>query len=223
MNVGTSIQDLTGPVLAEAPTTMGLPFAHLNLRFNPFGELDLHLRADVAVVDLADWPKRLAAGRFAIQFLADCGRGKTTHLLALRRHFPDAAYVHVPEGVHRPDLPQSDPLFVDELQRVTRKLRSDLFRRGTGLAIGSHMDHRRQLERAGYEVITIRPDAYLTPHRLDSILSQRIVAARREAGPVPQIGSTKITQLLRQFGTNIRAMEYHLYDLFQTMTQVSEL
>jgi fumarate reductase flavoprotein subunit len=105
MNVGTSIQDLTGPVLAEAPTTMGLPFAHLNLRFNPFGELDLHLRADVAVVDLADWPKRLAAGRFAIQFLADCGRGKTTHLLALRRHFPDAAaagdwswYIGAPEA-----------------------------------------------------------------------------------------------------------------------------
>ena len=40
-------------VARRAPNDPGtLPFAHLNLRRNPFGEIDLSLWADLAVVDV---------------------------------------------------------------------------------------------------------------------------------------------------------------------------
>jgi len=67
---------------------IALPFAHLNLRRNPFGELDLSQRAALAVVDVDRFVRRLAQPGYAVQFTGDRGRGKTTHLLAILRHFP---------------------------------------------------------------------------------------------------------------------------------------
>ena len=63
--------------------TLNLPFAHLNLRFNPFGEATPEERAKLAVVDIERFAQRLCAPGFAVQFIGEHGRGKSTHLLAL--------------------------------------------------------------------------------------------------------------------------------------------
>ena len=75
-----------------------LPFAHLNLRRNPFGEFSVEERAQLAVVDLepaiAHLSSDVANGRGAVvQVLGEKGFGKTTHLLALYSRHPGASYV----------------------------------------------------------------------------------------------------------------------------------
>jgi len=56
----------------------GLPYANINLRFNPFGELNPDERQQLACVDVSGLAQYLSAPRTAVQFLADHGRGKTT-------------------------------------------------------------------------------------------------------------------------------------------------
>jgi hypothetical protein len=90
---------------AQAGAPGALPFAHLNLRRNPFGEFQPAQRAVLAVAEVERFVRRLAQPGYAVQFIGDQGRGKTTHLLAIMRHFPRAAYVHVGQG-QRPPIPQ---------------------------------------------------------------------------------------------------------------------
>ncbi len=128
---------------------MNLPFEHLNLCFNPFGELDEFERSDVAVVvdlDLDAVVERLRIPGHAVQFIGNQGRGKTTHLLALRRFFPDAPYVHVGDMEPIPYIPKENLLFLDESQRIPRRSRREIFHRCASFVIGSHCDHTRELQ-----------------------------------------------------------------------------
>lgn len=193
-----------------------LPFAHLNLRCNPFGEVELADRADLAVVDVEAYVDRLRQSNFAVQFIGEKGYGKTTHMLALLRHFPAAAYVHIGEG-ERPALPDSNPLFVDEIQRVPFRRRWRTFRRPAALVLGTHRDFQFELKAAGREVITVRPADALDCQRLLRILNRRIAWARRAAGPVPRVTSETAQELLGRYGSDVRAMEAALYDRFQEL------
>ena len=65
-----------------------LPYACINLRRNPFGDLDLAERAELAIVDVASIIARLDNPRYAVQFVGDKGCGKTTHLLAILQQVP---------------------------------------------------------------------------------------------------------------------------------------
>jgi len=121
------------PPRSIVPRPPGLPFAHLNLRRNPFGEVAAEERPALAVVDeaaLDGLAARLRAAldgdaRTTVQLLGEKGFGKTTHLLALRARFVGSPYRHVAEGERpAPDpaaLPQSKPFFLDESQRVPRR------------------------------------------------------------------------------------------------------
>ena len=76
----------------------GLPFAHLNLRFNPFEELTREERAVTAIVDLDELPELHSKDRVAVQFLGEHGRGKSTHLIALHKQFKDSLYTQIHIG-----------------------------------------------------------------------------------------------------------------------------
>ena len=141
---GETDRQPTSPLAPLPACPASLPFAHLNLRRNPFGELDLALWAELAVVEVDSLVPRLKRPGYAVQFMGPKGRGKTTHMLALVRQFPDARYVHVGEN-QRPPIPHSHPLFVDEIQRVPRWRRRRLFRRPVSLVIGTHEDFRSEL------------------------------------------------------------------------------
>jgi hypothetical protein len=69
-----------------------LAYSHLNLRRNPFGEVEFEDIASLAITQVEQYVERLRQPKYAVQFLGEQGRGKTTHLYALRDYFPQAPY-----------------------------------------------------------------------------------------------------------------------------------
>lgn len=189
---------------------LALPFVHLNLRYNPFGELDAGARARIAVVE----PLAVARGEI-LQLLGEAGRGKTTHLLALAHVLPGSVYEYVPEGECRFRARSFPPqgYLLDEAQRVRPRLLRWLFARAPRLFIASHADLSGLSSRP---VRTVRVGG-LGQAKLDAILRARIEAARRGPGPVPRVGAEAQQRLLDRFGDDLRAMQSHLYDLFQRL------
>ena len=192
----------------------GLAYAALNLRRNPFGELDLSQRAELAVVELEPYVRRLAEPGFALQLMGDKGRGKTTHLLAIGRRFRQAPYFRVPE-VGAVAIPEAPVILADEIQRLGRRQRCRLFHPGRSLALGTHEDFAGELRRAGFVVETVAVAASLDAARLAEIVNRRIEAARRGPGPVPEVSLDVARELLSQFGDDVRRIEWHLYDWIQ--------
>jgi hypothetical protein len=202
-----------------------LPFARLNLRRNPFGELELSSWAGLAVADVDRFVPRLRQPGYAVQFMGDKGRGKTTHLLAIRRRFPDAPYVHIGEDflVERPRIPRGHPLLVDEVQRLPRPKRRRLFRRPVSLVLGTHEDFRAELVEAGFDVATVQVGDALDGPRLCEILNRRVEAARRGPGRLPQVRIQTAHTLIDRFGDDLRAIQWHVYDLFQTLPGIQDV
>lgn len=204
---------------------IGLPFANLNLRRNPFGEPADEERADLAVVEcgLIDrLEQSLSDPGFAVQFMGDCGRGKSTHLHALRARFPGAPYLYFAEGEKPPPIPRASVLFLDETQRLPWHTRGRVFRWDVALVLGTHRDHSRELARAGRKVETVRLAGLTTP-TLRRIIERRIEWARRGPGPVPSLGPGSVARLHGRFNGDLLAIEDHLYDVFQTLTVPEEL
>ncbi|KAA5542752.1 hypothetical protein FYK55_14625 [Roseiconus nitratireducens] len=198
-----------------------------NLFRNPFGELTRAERAELAVVDLepilAAITQRPSCGpaqflpRTAVQWVGDCGRGKTTRMLAIQRAFPTACYVYLPEDQPCPSIPQGEPLLIDEAQRLPRRVRKDLLATGVTLVLATHRDLTRPLRRAGYQVFTQRIGLTLGPSELAEMLNRRILASRRDPQlPVPRISLRDAAELIRRFGTDVRAIEGYLYDTVQS-------
>ena len=97
---------------------MRLSFSHLNLKFNPFGELNVQQRKQVCVVDIDSIKDGLKKDGIAIQFLADHGRGKTTHLLSLHKFYPEAEYIKILVG-KKPVFTQQSCRFVDSFENLS--------------------------------------------------------------------------------------------------------
>ena len=199
-----------------------LPFAHLNLRRNPFGEIDLSLWADLAVVDVDRFLPRLSQPGYAVQFMGKAGRGKTTHLMAILRHFPEAAYIHVGEG-ERPRIPHGRPLLIDEIQRVPPRRRRRVYRRPAALAVGTHEDLGRELVAAGFAVDTVEVGGRLDARRLVDIFHRRIEAARRGPGRLPRVTRATAEALIDRFGDDLRTIQWHVYDLFQDLPGIEDV
>ncbi len=205
-----------------------LPFAHLNLRRNPFGELPLEDWPALTVLDVDRLLATLRSPPRCVQLLGDKGRGKTTHLLLLRaRLAPEAPYVHFPEDAPAPPVPEGEPiLFLDETQRLSRRQRARLFaetlRRGAALAIGTHEDHRAELTRAGLPVESHHVGD-CSPGRLEAIIASRIEAARRGPGELPRVGEAAVARLVDRFGDDVRGATFHLYEVFQTLTEIGDV
>ena len=208
---------------SEGSRHVGLAFAHLNLRRNPFGQPSLEERAALAVVDLDDYFSRLARPGFVLQLIGDCGRGKSTCLHAINGQFPWAAYVCVCPG-ETPRLPRAHPFLLDEAQRLARPRRRKLFRRrGVSLALGTHDALTDELREAGLEVATERPDAGLDANRLARIVRRRIEWSRRGPGAVPALSSRAIVTLLDRYGSDVRAIEQSLYTVFQSLEEIGDV
>jgi len=191
---------------------MHLPFAHLNLRFNPFGEAGLDERAPLAVVELPP----LGQGE-VVQFVGDCGRGKTTHLLALRARHPGAVYERLDEGQDRcrGPIPSTRLFLLDEAQRLRPSLLLRLLGREGPLALGTHADLSAA---AGRPLLTVQLSGLDVP-RLRAIVERRIAWARRRTGLVPVVPDSTLQALIGRHGDDLRAIEGTLYDAFQGMKE----
>lgn len=199
-----------------------LPFAHLNLTRNPFGELSLEERSGLAVSDLESFIPHLKQVGFVLQILGDCGRGKTSQLLSLRRHFPNAPYIHYPEEGPRPDVPLAPLLLLDETQRFTPRELKTLLKRNASFVIGTHEDHTKLFKQLGLEHHTVYLRG-LDSKRLTQILKLRLEASQRGPGPIPVIEDELIYQLIHRFSDDIRATEQYLYEVFQNLETVGPI
>ncbi len=200
-------------------TSLKLPYEHLNLRRNPFGELSLEEWATLAVVDVDAAVNRLQQPCHAVQFVGEKGYGKTTHLLAIRSRFPDAGYVHIPEG-QRAAVPAGTPVIVDEAQRLTWWQRLTTFRARVPLVLGTHRDFTRELLRSGRTVETIRVENATNAERLQQLLNARIEKSRRDVGAIPSIGSETVQLLLEKHGPDIRSAIHEMYVMFQNLNNI---
>jgi len=201
---------------------MKLPYAHLNLRKNPFGEMDLSERLEIAISDYEGLTDQLQEPGVAVQFIGGKGTGKTSNLLALKRSFPEAPYVYIGEG-ESPTIPRGTLLFLDEAQRLSRLRRTRLFKRNRSFVIGTHIDLAGFLRAAGLEVQTIYPEQRLCQEKLEILFHRRIMHVRRSPGPVPRIRGQTIRDLMGKYGVDIRSMEDDLYERFQSLGGIQDV
>jgi hypothetical protein len=186
---------------------VALPFAHLNLRINPFGELPREERGRAACVPELDCPPGSV-----IQVLGAAGRGKSTHLLGWHTQHPGSLYEYVGEGADTLVCRTLPALcFIDEAQRLRRAELARLFERAERLVISSHDDLSRQTTRP-LRTLVLRG---VTPARLERMLARRVELARPGPGAVPRFPPETVHALLDRFGDDLRELESHLYDIFQ--------
>ena len=204
-----------------------------NLFRNPFGEVTRSERAELAVVPVAeifaaigeptggeptggDAPIKFRPWS-AYQMIGECGRGKTTRMLAITKAFPSSSYVYLPEDQPCPTIPTGEPLLIDEAQRLPWRVRRKVFASGATLVLATHQDLSTALRRAGYTVTTEKIGLSLSAGQLTEILNRRIVASRRDhRQPVPCISHEDADALIRRFGTDVRGIESYLYDIVQS-------
>jgi hypothetical protein len=191
------------------------PWARLNLRRNPFGELTSSERLETAIVDVQPLLEFLEQGRTAIQFVGECGRGKTTRLLALRAKLPQSSYVYLGEDQPCPAIPAGSPVMIDEAQRLAKAVQVSVFASGLPLVLATHADLSRPLRRFGYVIQTEQIGIGNDPELVQRLLNRRIEVSRLTDGPIPSVSLEDATKLVQRFGTNIRSIEHHLYDRVQ--------
>lgn len=193
-----------------------LPFESLNLTRNPFGELPSARWAQLAVtdIDLDVIVRRLRSPGFAVELTGAQGHGKTTHMRLLHARFPSAPFVLVEEDGHAPQVPDAPLVFVDEVCRLPKRRRKQLFRREASFVLGTHTDHGEELARAGVE--RARVEVGRNGHqRLRAIIDRRIEDARRTAAPIPRVDDATLRGLLETNGHDVRTIFESLYDDFQ--------
>lgn len=195
---------------------MQLLFSHLNLRHNPFGELDKQQRGAVAVVDCPD----IEPGQ-VWQYIGDAGRGKSTHLLALLHHFPTAQFEYIPRGQHHfvTDPTRCDFLLLDEAQRLSWPQRRRLFAHFPRLVLGTHRDLSDWTQRPTHT----RYLRGLDVDKLAKVAAARIQLARRGPGPLPQIPRRELQRLIDFFGDDLRSIEAALYETFQQLKEPGDV
>ncbi len=198
-------------------STIQSPYERFNLVRNPFGELTRAERAELAVVDeLDEWLNLLQDKRVALQFVGDCGFGKSTHLAALERRLPGAAFIYYPETGPRPALPRARPVLVDEADRMGWRSHLRLLCSEGPIVIGTHVDYSWRLRSVGFRVTTVDVAKRMTPELAARVLNLRIEASRLDARlPVPTIEIECAAQLLLRFDSNLRGIEHFLYERFQ--------
>lgn len=192
-----------------------LPWARLNLRRNPFGELTASERVETAVVAIDFYLDLLGQDSTAIQFIGDCGRGKTTRLLALRAKLPRSSYAYLGENLPCPAIPEGRPVMIDEAQRLTKLVKHRVFSTGLPLVLATHADLSRTLGRYGYTVHTQHVGLSNGPELVEELLNRRIEASRLCDGPIPMVSREDAVCLVNRFGTDIRQMEHYLYERIQ--------
>ncbi|TWU20658.1 hypothetical protein Pla52o_45370 [Novipirellula galeiformis] len=215
MNSTPSVDRPIPPLESRHGHRGGLPWAWCNLWRNPFGELTREERAELAVVDVAELAAGVQGEKAAVQLIGDCGRGKTTRMLALWRHFPDASYVYLDEDLPCGAIAEGNPLLIDEAQRLPRKVMHRIFAVGLPLVLATHRDLTRALKKAGYRVTTYHLGDTNDARLVLESANRRIEASRLGPGSVPNLSLQDANELVSRFGSDIRGIEGYLYEQVQ--------
>lgn len=206
-------------------------FEKLGLRSNPFRALTDKEWADIAVLP-ASVTKALERSGQQIQILGAMGRGKSTLLRGLTAQLQERAekvvYEYIPLG-KRCFLTQIRGLttfVLDEAQRLwfweKRRLFGMSRRWNTRVIISSHEDLTHHFNHYQLAVTTIILDSTDADY-VETILSKRLAYfALKEPSPL-QFTPEAIAYLLKCFGSNLRSMEYFLYEVFQRLDKIEPI
>lgn len=218
------------------------PFHRLGLTRNPFGSLAPGEWADVAVLP-RPVIEIVEAGFDHVQVLGEKGRGKTSVLMGIRARLTPSglqppppymgegktlnqiAYERIPENARRFQTPLDglDCFLLDEAQRLgwgewRRLLRAA--RGGLRLVVGSHRDHTRQFARWGLRLATLRLGEIITRDHVAAVVEKRIEYFRLDGDrPFPTVAPDAIDALVTWYGSDLRAMESLLYEVFQGLEE----
>jgi hypothetical protein len=204
----------------NSPTIDWLPWARFNLHRNPFGELTPDERSELAVVEVDYLIEMVRDPKCAVQFVGQCGRGKTTRMLKLRSHLPESSYTYIPEQPPCPPIVSGSPILIDEAQRLSRAARRSVFDSGCSLVLATHRDLGRVLRKYGYRVHTEHIGKGNSPELVRQLLNRRIEASRLRSGSIPVLSIADAESLVAKFGNDIRSMENSLYVQFQKFLEV---
>ena len=119
-----------------------------------------------------------------------------------------------------PRLPRTSELLVDEAQRLPYAQRWLLYRRASRLALATHRDLRRELERARWEVRTFEVGD-LGVEVLTRILSRRLHWAGTRLSSAVEATALEAADLSRRYGGQLRRLFDDLYEAFQDTTIVN--
>lgn len=172
----------------------------LGLPRNPFGELTPDEWAAAAVVDLDPLLAWLAQDGRCLQLVGPPGRGKTTHLHALRRAIPGSVWRRAGQDPPGPGA----VVLLDEADAVGPFGRWSHLRRARRCAIATHGDHTRELRWLGWDVRTVAVAA--RPHDVARIAAARLAIAG--GAPLPDLHP-------HLAGDDLRTLTNRLYDVFQ--------
>ena len=205
-------------------------YSRLELRYNPFGELDRQQRIDTAVPrcdfqSVISFLESDPESHRAVQFIGPPGSGKSTHLLMLATALPDFNYVHLPRNTRRL-VPARHHLMIDEAQRLGWRQRRRLFHAARSVVLGTHRCFARGLRKLGFEVVTVSLTAAPEIDWLANVLEQKIRAAQRPKYRDRQVGlinGPTVVQLRDEFGNNIRGMERRLYETLYALNTADEV
>lgn len=220
----TAMEEWTGwesmlQTTKKTPAMEWLPWASLNLHRNPFGELTPEERAELAVVDVDHLIEMLRQPMCAVQFIGQCGRGKTTRMLKLRSQLRESSYTYIPERPPCPPIGAGNPVLIDEAQRLSRAARHRVFASGCSLILATHRDLSRILRKYGYRIYTEHIGEGNSPQLVLELLNRRIEASRLRCGSIPQLSLADAEMLVAEFGSDIRSMENELYAQFQRILE----
>lgn len=206
------------------------PFQALGFRCNPFRALDDAEWAAVAVMPPA--VAAAAASGDHLQILGAMGRGKTTALLALAARLRTArqrtAYEYLAEGQTRltTDVAAVEVFLLDEAQRLSTRERGRLLSAAVGglrLMVSSHSDLGPQFARRGLALATVRLGA-TEPGTLAAVLERRLAYfALDPAQPGVKLEPEAVDVLHARYGSDLRAIERLLYEVFQGLEQPGPL
>lgn len=203
-----------------------LPFARLNLRWNPFGEPAFEEHPALFAGGLEDWPSFLSNGPTgegggasrALQLLGPSGCGKTTSLRSLKELLPDATLVAWCPVGGWPELPatQAGLLLVDDAHMA----RGAFFRKihlYRAVAMATQKDLAGSFRASGFELKTVLMPDRVTLTRLVEMVQRRLEWARRCPGPLPEVEKGALKKLLNHHGPDLKAIQADLYDRYQQL------
>jgi hypothetical protein len=201
------------------------PFHRLGFRANPFRALADDEWAEIVILPRAALLAADAGGH--IQVMGERGHGKTSMLLGLQAHLrragQAAGYEYVPEWqeVFHTPLDGVGVFLLDEAQRLNVAERARLLRKakaGRRLILGSHEDLTGLFAAAGLPLATLLPEAGDLA-QLEALLARRLgYSALAPDAPAVTLDATGVAYLAETFGGDLRAMQWFLYEVFQSLT-----
>lgn len=195
-------------------------YTQLNLRYNPFAYLNDEELLEVtedrinleAIADKID-----SSDSCLVQFYGKKGRGKSTHLQALHKHyFPEATFYKLQKNGKISIEKTEGILFIDSFQLLSLKNQLELLNSQQKLIIGAH--HSCSIlnfkQRQYHQKINFS-DLKTEINFINEMVNSRMKLARlHPEKPIPKLKNSLLEELHDQYQNNLRGIQESLYEFF---------